>query len=131
LHKNFERNGFAVAGHDVSPRFDKSRFKEKNIHIFDSFDKLIQALDTPRVVLMMVPAGKPVDKAIVSVKPHLARDDILIDAGNSFFIDTARRIQNLKEAGIRFIGMGVSGGESGALWGPRCLGASSTPAGIH
>ena len=68
---------------------------------------------------MMVPAGKPVDKAILSVKPFLEKGDILIDGGNSFFTDTERRIKNLEMDGIRFIGMGVSGGETGALWGCR------------
>jgi 6-phosphogluconate dehydrogenase len=70
---------------------------------------------------MMVPAGKPVDIAIVSIKSYLEKDDILIDGGNSFFVDTERRIKNLKEDGIRFIGMGVSGGENGALWGPSLM----------
>lgn len=121
LAQNFERNGYSVAGYDVNPRFDRSLFKGKNITIFDSLEELVHALDKPRVILMMVPAGKPVDKAIVSVKSYLEKDDILIDGGNSFFMDTERRIQNLKEAGIRFIGMGVSGGEQGALWGPSLM----------
>ncbi len=121
LAQNFERNGFAVAGYDVTPRFDRSLFKDKNINVFPSLEGLIAVLDRPRVILMMVPAGKPVDRAIVSMKPYLEKGDILIDGGNSFFVDTERRIQNLKEDGIRFIGMGVSGGESGALWGPSLM----------
>jgi len=121
LVQNFERNGYSVAGYDISPRFDRSHFKEKNIKVFDSLEKLVDALDKPRVILMMVPAGKPVDKAIVSSKPFLERGDILIDGGNSFFVDTERRLNNLKEEGIRFVGMGVSGGESGALWGPSLM----------
>ena len=68
LAQNFERNGYSVAGYDVNLKFDKSIFKDKNITIFDSLDGLIAALDKPRVILMMVPAGKPVDKAIVSIK---------------------------------------------------------------
>jgi len=121
LVQNFERNGYSVAGYDVNPRFDKSLFKGKNIKTFDALEELVNALDTPRCILMMVPAGKPVDKAIVSVKPYLEKGDILIDGGNSFFVDTERRIKNLAEDGIRFIGMGVSGGESGALWGPSLM----------
>jgi 6-phosphogluconate dehydrogenase len=121
LAQNFERNGYSVAGYDVSPRFERSIFAGKNITVFDSLEELVKGLDTPRVILMMIPAGKPVDKAILSVKPYLERGDILIDGGNSFFMDTERRILNLKEDGIRFIGMGVSGGESGALWGPSLM----------
>ena len=121
LAQNFERNGYSVAGYDVNLKFDKSIFKDKNIKIFNSLEGLVTALDKPRVILMMVPAGKPVDKAIVSIKSRLEKSDILIDGGNSFFADTDRRIKNLAEDGIRFIGMGVSGGESGALWGPSLM----------
>ncbi len=121
LALNFERNGYSVAGYDIHLKFDRSLFKDKNIIIFDSLDGLIAVLDKPRVILMMVPAGKPVDKAIVSIKPFLEKGDILIDGGNSFFTDTERRIRNLEEDGIRFIGMGVSGGEKGALWGPSLM----------
>ena len=121
LAQNFERNGYSVAGYDIHLRFDQSLFKDKHIQIFDSLDGLVAALDKPRVILMMVPAGKPVDKAIVSIRPHLEKGDILIDGGNSFFVDTERRLRNLGEDGIRFVGMGVSGGEQGALWGPSLM----------
>jgi 6-phosphogluconate dehydrogenase len=99
-------------------KFDPSLFKDKDIMIFDSFESLVAALDKPRIILLMVPAGKPVDRAIVSIKPFLEVGDILIDGGNSFFMDSERRIRHLEEDGVRFIGMGVSGGEQGALQGP-------------
>ena len=121
LALNFERNGYSIAGYDVNLRFDKSLFKDTNIKIFDSLEELVAALDQPRCILMMVPAGKPVDKAVVSVRPYLQKGDTLIDGGNSFFMDTERRIKNLEEGAIRFIGMGVSGGENGALWGPSLM----------
>jgi len=121
LALNFERNGYSVAGYDVHLSFDHALFKDKNIAIFNSLDSLAAALDKPRVILMMVPAGKPVDKAIVSIKPHLEKGDIIIDGGNSFFMDTERRVKHLEEDGICFIGMGVSGGERGALWGPSLM----------
>ena len=121
LALNFERNGYSVAGYDVNVRFDKSLFKDKNITIFDSLEELVTSLDKPHCILIMVPAGKPVDKAIVSVKPYLDQGDILIDGGNSFFMDTECRIKNLEEAQIRLIGMGVSGGENGALCGPSLM----------
>lgn len=84
-------------------------------------DSFVDALDIPRCILMMVPAGQPVDDAIASIRTSLQRDDILIDGGNSFFADTERRLKNLQADGIRFIGMGVSGGESGALLGPSLM----------
>jgi 6-phosphogluconate dehydrogenase len=104
LAQNFERNGYAVVGYDPNPKLDNSPFKDKKIQAFNVLDDLVSALDTPRCILMMVPAGKPVDVAILSVKPFLGKGDILIDGGNSYFLDTERRIRNLNEDGIRFIG---------------------------
>ena len=78
-------------------------------------------LERPRRVLMMVPAGAPVDSVIAHLRPHLEREDILIDGGNSFFRDTDRRADDLASAGFRFVGMGVSGGEEGALRGPSMM----------
>lgn len=121
LALNFERNGYSVAGFDLNLKFDKSLFKDKNIQIFDSLDELVRALDKPRCILIMIPAGKAVDKAITSVRSHLEKDDIIIDGGNSFFMDTERRIKHLSEEGIHFVGMGVSGGERGALQGPSLM----------
>jgi len=84
-------------------------------------ENLVSTLDTPHVILMMVPAGKPVDKAVLSLKPYLEKGDVLIDGGNSFFLDSERRIKRLKKDDIHFVGMGVSGGEQGALWGPSLM----------
>ena len=70
---------------------------------------------------MMVPAGAPVDSVIAHLRPHLEREDILIDGGNSYFRDTDRRADELASAGFRFVGMGVSGGEEGALRGPSMM----------
>ena len=95
LSLNFERNGYSVAGYDLNLRTGKSLFKEKNIKSFDSVQDLVYGPEKPRVILMMVHAGKPVDVAIVSIRPYLEEGDILIDGGNSFFVDTQRRIKNL------------------------------------
>jgi 6-phosphogluconate dehydrogenase len=83
--------------------------------------ELAAALETPRRILIMVPAGSPVDAVIQDLKPHLAPGDILIDGGNSFFPDTDRRGKELEPAGILYIGTGVSGGEEGALLGPSIM----------
>jgi 6-phosphogluconate dehydrogenase len=72
-------------------------------------------------VLLMVPAGAVVDAAIASLRPHLSPGDIIIDGGNSYFTDTERRATELAAAGLEFVGLGVSGGESGALWGPSLM----------
>jgi 6-phosphogluconate dehydrogenase len=76
----------------------------------------------------MVPAGAPVDAAIASLKPYLQPGDVIIDGGNSYFADTERRVKELQEAGLHFIGMGVSGGETGALWGPSMMPGGSAVA---
>jgi 6-phosphogluconate dehydrogenase len=81
----------------------------------------IAALETPRIVIVMVQAGKPVDDIIDELAPHLEPDDIVIDAGNSLFTDTIRRARLCDEMRIRFVGMGVSGGEEGALEGPSMM----------
>jgi 6-phosphogluconate dehydrogenase len=82
---------------------------------------MIEVLEKPRRILMMVPAGKPLDAAIQQIKPHLEKGDILIDGGNSFFLDTERRAKELEADGLNFVGAGVSGGEEGAKWGPAIM----------
>ena len=87
-----------------------------------SLPEFIAALKAPRIAIVMVKAGKPVDDIIDELMPHLEPDDILIDAGNSLFSDTVRREKSCKEEkGVRFVGMGVSGGEEGALNGPSMM----------
>jgi 6-phosphogluconate dehydrogenase len=128
LALNMERNGFKVAGYDLD--LDKVHaFRadsgDKNLIACESLDAFLATLELPRRILMMVPAGKPVDAAIASLKPHLAKGDLLIDGGNTYFLDTERRSKELEAAGIIYIGTGVSGGEQGAL----CWARPSCPAG--
>jgi 6-phosphogluconate dehydrogenase len=100
--------------------------KDFNLSGFTELEGFVHSLVKPRKILMMVKAGIVVDKVIESIIPHLSTGDILIDGGNSHFPDTQRRFQALKEKGIHFIGMGVSGGESGARTGPSMM-----PGGAH
>lgn len=124
LALNMERNGFRVAGYDLDP-VKVSAFGEdaadKNLVSCATLDSFLASLELPRRILMMVPAGKPVDSAIASLKPALKKGDLLIDGGNTFFLDTERRSQELEAMGIIYIGTGVSGGEQGALWGPAIM----------
>jgi 6-phosphogluconate dehydrogenase len=117
LAKNFARNGYDPIGYDISPKLPD----DFNLEVSSSVEELILQLKTPRILLLMVPAGDPVDMAVESLTPHLEDGDIIIDGGNSHFIDTNRRTAALAKKGIRFVGMGVSGGEQGALWGPSLM----------
>ena len=81
----------------------------------------VASLAKPRVIIIMVKAGKPVDDVIEELLPHVEEGDIIIDCGNSLYTDTDRRYASLKEKKLRFIGMGVSGGEVGALEGPSMM----------
>ena len=125
LALNMERNGFPVAGYDLDAARTKAFLEGsalgKNIVGVDSPSALMAVLEKPRRILMMVPAGAPVDSAIAHLKPYLEPGDILMDGGNSFFLDTERRNNALEAEGFNFIGTGVSGGEEGALWGPSLM----------
>jgi 6-phosphogluconate dehydrogenase len=125
LALNMERNGFPVVGYDLDTAKTKSFLEGpaagKNIMGVHSPKDLTAALERPRRILLMTPAGSAVDSAIKQLKPYLESGDILIDGGNSFFMDTERRNQALEREGFNFIGSGVSGGEEGALWGPSLM----------
>ena len=125
LALNMERNGFPVAGYDLDERKRRAwidgEAKGKQATVVDSPAALMAVLEKPRRVLMMVPAGTAVDSAIAHLIPHLEPGDILIDGGNSWFLDTDRRTAELEKGGFNYVGMGVSGGEEGALWGPSMM----------
>jgi len=124
LALNIERNGFSVAGFDRdenSVETMKVRAEGKHITVFRTMDDFLNHLESPKRIMLMVPAGAPVDAVIQDVRPHLTSGDLLIDGGNTYFQDTERRMKELQEMGILYIGTGVSGGEEGALWGPSIM----------
>ncbi len=125
LALNMERNGFAVAGYDVDAQrtqaFLTGEAAGKRIQGAATAEELMKMLEAPRRVLVMVPAGPAMDSVIAHVKSFMQAGDILIDGGNSYFMDTERRSQELAKEGFYFVGMGVSGGEEGALWGPSLM----------
>jgi len=125
LALNMERHGFRVAGYDLDAAkaraFAAGVAAGKNVELAGSPDGLMAVLQKPRRILLMVPAGKAVDSAIAHLEGHLEPADILIDGGNSFFLDTERRGAALAAKGLNYVGTGVSGGEQGALWGPSIM----------
>jgi len=124
LARNFERNGFSVVGYDADGKKvdDFARLMAgKNGAPARSAAEFLSSLESPRRILIMVPAGRAVDAVISDLKPGLAAGDVLIDGGNTFFADTERRLKSLEGTGILFVGTGVSGGEEGALRGPSIM----------
>jgi 6-phosphogluconate dehydrogenase len=124
LALNIARNGFSIAvfNRDTS-KVDKflHRAEGKQVIGAYSIQDFVNSLEKPRKIILLVKAGGPVDAVLEQLKPLLDAGDIVIDGGNSFFEDTRRREKEMKEAGFNFIGSGVSGGESGALWGPSLM----------
>lgn len=122
---NVADHGFAAAGLDLSPEkaaaFQAAAQPGQSVFGTTSAEEFAKSLKTPRAILLLVPAGALVDLAIESLSPFLEPGDIVIDGGNSFFTDTNRRFTTLKEKGIHFFGMGISGGESGARFGPAMM----------
>ena len=132
LARNIESRGFPVVGYDLdaakAQAFLNGPAKGKAVATADSPPNLMVMLERPRRILVMVPAGKPVDSVIAHLKPHLEAGDILIDGGNSLFVDTDRRSDELASGGFHFVGAGVSGGEEGALHGPAIMPGGPRPA---
>lgn len=87
-----------------------------------SLEELVAAIAKPRAIILMVPAGEAVDQQIAALRPLLDEDDLIIDAGNANFHDTNRRAAEAREAGVPYLGIGVSGGEEGARFGPSIMG---------
>ncbi|MGL6342390.1 MAG: NAD(P)-binding domain-containing protein, partial [Waterburya sp.] len=125
LALNVESRGFPIAVYNRTAEktklFMEERAQGKDIKPAYSLEEFVQTLERPRNILVMVKAGKPVDAVIDQLRPLLAEGDTIIDGGNSLFNDTERRTKDLESTGLGFMGMGVSGGEEGALNGPSLM----------
>jgi len=124
LAMNVEEHGFPVAVWNLETEWVDKFIAENQTKAFvgsRTLQDFVSSLERPRRIMMMIKAGDPVDATIERLKPLLEQGDIVIDGGNSFFKDTQRREQQLRDTGIRFFGSGVSGGEEGARFGPSLM----------
>lgn len=128
---NMADKGFPVIGNDKDPLQVKALKQEANnnkIHSTNSLEEFISTLQTPRLIMLLVPAGAVVDVVIHELLPHLSTNDMIIDGGNSYYADTGRREAELKRKGINFLGLGISGGAAGARLGPSMMAGGSLEA---
>ena len=120
---NMLNHGYKVSGYNRS--FERTKVLiDENIPGFSGFEKLedfVNSLEKPRRVFLMVPAGQPVDDVLVQLVDLLDEGDIIMDGGNSYFEDTNRRHKQMASHGLKYFGVGVSGGEEGALKGPSIM----------
>jgi 6-phosphogluconate dehydrogenase len=125
LALNIANKGFGVSVFNWTPEetkdFIENKVKNEDISPYYDIKSFVESLSKPRKVFLMIKSGEPVDNMIHELLPYLDKGDLIIDGGNSYFKDTSRRINELKEKGIFYLGVGVSGGESGALHGPSLM----------
>ena len=135
LALNMESKGFAVSvfnrNTDLVAQFTGGMAAGKRIKGARSLEELVSQLASPRKIIIMIRAGKPVDDVIDQLIPLLAPGDIIIDGGNTHFPDTARRAALVESRGLLYVGTGVSGGEEGALKGPAIMPGGSAAAWEH
>jgi 6-phosphogluconate dehydrogenase len=125
---NIADKGFMIAGYDTDKNKVKSLLKKghANVTASDDLEIFISKLKQPRIIVMLVPAGFIVDEVIDKIAPLLEADDLLLDCGNSYFRDTDRRAEVLKQKKIHYMGVGISGGEDGARYGPSIMPGGDT-----
>lgn len=124
LSQNFLRNGYPPIAYDIAPNLPA----DLPIKLSHSLEELVRLLRPPRTIILMLPAGAPVDSVISTLKPLLNKHDLVIDAGNSHYTDTEKRQEEFEQLGLYYIGMGISGGENGAAWGPSIMPGGSIEA---
>ena len=127
LSLNIADNGFHVAVFNRTTTRTRSFHNDagalaSNITPCETLEELIDAIKPPRAIILMVPAGDPVDRQIETLLPLLDSNDLIIDAGNANFRDTQRRNMAVSDGGRPYLGIGVSGGEEGARYGPSIMG---------
>jgi len=128
---NIADHGFSIAGLDTDQakvNSLKAEAEGKEVDGTTDINAFINMLAVPRKIMMLVPAGNPVDAVIKESLPLLSKGDVLIDGGNSHSTDTDRRIKELENSGIQFMGAGISGGEDGARHGPSIMPGGSSDA---
>src|ERR1700712_3113910 len=122
---NMADHGFSVVGFDKDAQktvtLESSASPGTVVKGVNTLAEMIQLLEKPRKLMMLVPAGKPVDSVIHDLLPLLEKGDIVIDGGNSHYTDTLRRVATMQEKGFHFMGIGISGGEEGARKGPSIM----------
>jgi 6-phosphogluconate dehydrogenase len=131
---NMADHGYSVAGYDIDRGKVDALRKEagsRKVYSAGSLQEFMGLLLEPKAVMMLVPAGPPVDSVIKDVVPHLKPGNLIIDGGNSYFRDTDRREKGLREKGIGYLGVGISGGEHGARYGPSMMPGGSKTAYEH
>lgn len=128
---NMSDHGYTVVGYDKDSKKVEALPKaddKGNVAAVDDIKSFVAALEEPRTILMLVPAGPIVDAVIAELKPMLSAADILVDCGNSHFVDTQARTEALLKDNIHFMGIGISGGELGARLGPSIMPGGSEEA---
>ncbi|CAM3668104.1 NADP-dependent phosphogluconate dehydrogenase [Erysipelothrix urinaevulpis] len=134
LALNIADNGYDVAIYNRTTKVGEDFLAtnpHKNLHLYKTMEEFVDSLEKPRKIILMVQAGAPVDKVIESLTVLLDKDDIIMDGGNSNFNDTIRRTQEVEERGFKFLGVGISGGEEGARFGPAIMPGGSEDAYAH
>ena len=132
LSLNIANKGFSVSVFNNTAKRTENLMKheveDQDISDFYEIEAFVHSLIRPRKIILMIKAGEPVDSVIESLLPYLDEGDLIIDGGNTYYHDTTRRMEDLKKKGILYLGLGISGGESGALNGPSLMPGGSEEA---
>ncbi len=128
LAKNLLRNRYSLSVYNRYTEAEKevipsllSEVQNESLQGFTNLLEFVESVDIPRKILLMIPAGNPVDTMLEELTPLLSKGDIIMDGGNSHYKDSQRRETYMKEKGFQYLGIGISGGEEGALSGPSMM----------